>query len=188
MAKKKAEKPKSKSTGKSKKKSAGKKKTTAKKEAVEAKKKVTKPAAAEEVVVDEIEDEDDFEEEVILTDADGNRICRVAECDQVARVDGYCRYHYLAMWKRIQARKKILTEGKLEKYIEELTARYPDKFLEILRKDLKSAKDFMHVLQELEIDDIGDDSGYEEDDQTYMDEIRGVEGASSSRNKDDDFN
>ena len=43
----------------------------------------------------------------------------------------------------------ILADGKLDKYIEELTRRYPDKYVEIIRKDLKSEKDFTGAIQEL---------------------------------------
>merc|ERR1711871_472067 len=95
-------------------------------------------------------DEDD-EDEVVLTDAEGRAYCRVKDCDELATVDGYCRFHYLVLWKRIQVRKKILAGGKLDRYIEELTARYPDKYLEMLRKDLATEKDFMAVVHDLEI-------------------------------------
>ena len=72
--------------------------------------------------------------EIVLTDSEGRAFCRVKDCDQAGIVDSYCRFHYLQLWKRIQVRKKILSEGKLERYIEELTARYPDKFLLALLK------------------------------------------------------
>lgn len=114
-------------------------------------------------------------EDVVLTDAEGRRYCRVRDCDQVAIVDAYCRYHYLLFWKKIQVRKKILTEGKLQKYIEDLTARYPDKFLEILRKDLRSEKDFMAAIMELELDEASSESEtYEDEDRSFIDEVRGV--------------
>jgi hypothetical protein len=126
------------------------------------------------------------EEEVILTDAEGRRYCRMKDCDQAATVDGgYCRFHYLLFWKNIQSRKKILSEGKLERYIEELTARYPDKYLELLRKDLRSEKDFMAAIQELEIDDSGVDNEFEDEAQSYLDEVRGVTGESNSEREED---
>lgn len=111
--------------------------------------------------------------EFYLTDAEGNRYCRVKDCDQTAAVDMYCRYHYLLLWKRIQIRKKILIDGKLERYVEELTSRYPDKFLEMIRRDLKTEKDFQGAIQELEIDESGLEAEFE-DDQGYMDEVRGM--------------
>jgi hypothetical protein len=126
-------------------------------------------------------------EEVILTDAEGRPYCRVNECDQYAVVEGYCRYHYLFFWKRIQTRKKILSEGKLVRYIEELTGRYPDKYLEILLKDLRSQKDFLAVIQELELDDSGSEEAEfaEDDSQTYIDEVRGSETEATTTTEED---
>lgn len=121
------------------------------------------------------------DQEVILTDAEGRRYCRVKECDQAAMVESYCRYHYLLFWKRIQVRKKILSEGKLERYVEELTARYPDKYLEMIRRDLKTEKDFLGAIQELEIDDSGSDNDYEDEAQSFIDEVRGISSETGAR-------
>jgi hypothetical protein len=126
------------------------------------------------------------DEEVILTDAEGRRYCRVKDCDQISAVDSYCRYHYLLFWKNIQNRKKILSEGKLERYIEELTARYPDKYLEMLRKDLRSEKEFTAAIQELEIDESSVDSEYEDEAQSYLEEVRGMGGSTEAPARDDD--
>jgi hypothetical protein len=126
-------------------------------------------------------------EDVVLTDAEGRRYCRVKDCDQIASVDTYCRYHYLLYWKNIQIRKKILTEGKLERYIEELTARYPDKYLEMLKKDLRSEKDFMAAIQELEIDDSSTDAEYEDEAQSYLEEVRGMGGEATGGREEEDF-
>lgn len=124
------------------------------------------------------------EEEVVITDAEGRRYCRVRDCDQIAVVDVYCRYHYLAMWKRIQQRRMILSEGKLEKYIEELTSRYGDKYLEIIRKDLRTAKDFLAAIQELEIDENLAEGEFEEDEaRNFIEEMRGV----NDNKQEDDY-
>ncbi len=125
------------------------------------------------------------EEDIILTDAEGNRYCRAKDCDQIAMVDGYCRYHYLLYWKKIQIRKEILQDGKLEKYVEDLTSRYPDKFLEMLRKDLRTAKDFMAAIAELEIDESAGENEFEEDAQTFIDEVRGISDTSASMDDDE---
>ena len=143
-----------------------------------------KTPPVEEVEIEAAGEEELVDEEIVLTDADGRRYCRVKDCDQLAAVDGYCRYHYLALWKKIQVRKKILSEGKLERYIEELTARYPDKFLEMLRKDLRSEKEFLAAIQELEIDENADNSEFEDEAQNYIDEVRGME---PTARDDDDF-
>lgn len=127
------------------------------------------------------------EEEVVLTDAEGRRYCRVKDCDQLSVVDGYCRYHYLLYWKKIQVRKKILSEGKLERYIEDLTARYPDKFLDMLRKDLRSEKEFLAAIAELEIDESAVDNEFEDETQNYLDEVRGMSSEATPERSDDDF-
>ena len=122
-------------------------------------------------------------DEVVLTDAEGRRYCRSTDCDQIGLVDGYCRYHYLYHWKKIQNRKKILADGKLERYIDELTARYTDKFIEILRKDLRTEKDFLAAVQELELDDSSSNAQDEDEAKTYIEEISGMQ---SDSGRDDE--
>ena len=126
------------------------------------------------------------EEDIILTDAEGNRYCRAKDCDQISIVEGYCRFHYLLFWKKIQVRKEILQDGKLEKYVDDLTSRYPDKFLEMLRKDLRTTKDFLAAIAELEIDESAGENEFEEDAQTFIDEVRGISDTGASM-EDDEF-
>ncbi len=120
-------------------------------------------------------DSDEKDEEIYLTDSEGRRLCKVRDCDQVSNVEGYCRYHYLLLWKKIQTRKHILLDGKLEKYVEDLMSRYPDKFVEVIKKDLKTEKDFLSVIQELEIDESAlNENESDEEVQSFTDEIRGI--------------
>lgn len=123
--------------------------------------------------------------DAILTDAEGRPYCKVRDCDQIAAVDGYCRYHYLLLWKKIQIRRRILIDGKLERYVEELTARYPDKFLEMIKRDLRTEKDFMAAIAELEIDESAGDGDFDDESQV-LDEVRGF-GSESSMSDDDEF-
>lgn len=150
---------------------------------------------AVEEIDDEIEgdlelddDSDDRDEEVYLTDSEGRRLCRVRDCDQISTVDGYCRYHYLLLWKKIQIRKSILLDGKLEKYILDLTSRYPDKYLEAIKKDLRSEKDFLSAIQELEIDEsaLNEMDNQEDEQQSFADEFRGI-GEAPAVDEDGDY-
>lgn len=136
--------------------------------------------------IDETET-DEKDVEVYLTDSEGRRLCRVRDCDQISIVEGYCRYHYLFLWKKIQIRKSILQDGKLEKYVIDLTARYPDKFLEVIRKDLKTEKDFLSIISEMEIDEsaISEMEG-DDDAQSFADEIRGI-GEAPAMDDDGDY-
>ncbi len=120
-------------------------------------------------------------EEVILTDADGKRYCKVIDCDEIAVIEGHCRLHYIMFWKRGKTKTKILDGGKLDKYIEALTLRYPDKYLEILRKDLLSEKEFNTIITEMDADDA-EDAESEEEDNRFTEEIRGTH----TTNTDDD--
>jgi len=121
--------------------------------------------------------------DVVLTDAEGRILCRVKDCDQPSVVENYCRYHYLFFWKKIQNRKKILSEGKLEQYIEELTSRYPLKFLELIRKDLSSEPDFMSAIQELDIDEGNNIDEFE--DENFIEEVRGISSTDTERVDDE---
>ena len=132
-------------------------------------------------------DTEEKDEEIYLTDSEGRRLCKVRDCDQISNVEGYCRYHYLLLWKKIQTRKHILVGGKLEKYVEDLMARYPDKFVEVIKKDLKTEKDFLSVIQELEIDESALNEAESDDEvQSFTDEIRGI-GETPGLDDDGDF-
>lgn len=148
-----------------------------------------KPAAKVEARVEPrvvIPEEPDTAEDVVLTDADGRRYCRTKDCDRLAEVDNYCRYHYILLWKNIQIRRNILQEGKLGRYIEELTARYPDKFLEILKKDLRSEKDFLAAIQELEIDESAVEAEFDdEESQADLFEIQRVSDSGNAGDRSD---
>ena len=121
---------------------------------------------------------------MVLTDAEGRVLCRIRDCDQPAVVEGYCRYHYLLYWRKIQSRKRILNEGKLEKYIEELTSRYPQKYLEMLKRDLSSEADFLSAIQELEIDEsVGDEGSDFDEDRGFIEEVRGMSERENDRDE-----
>ena len=88
---------------------------------------------------------------------------------------------------KIQIRKDILNDNKLEKYVEDLTLRYPDKFLEVIKKDLKTEKDFLSVIQEMELDENAlNESDGEDEVQSFADEIRGI-GEAPSMDDEGDF-
>lgn len=139
------------------------------------------------IEISDDEEDDKKDEEVYLTDSEGRRLCKVRDCDQACNVEEYCRFHYLLLWKKIQIRKDILNNDKLEKYVLDLTSRYPDKFLEVIKKDLKTEKDFISVIQEMELDENAlNESDGEDEVQSFADEIRGI-GEAPSMDDDGDF-
>lgn len=87
----------------------------------------------------------------------GTPICREIACELAATTKGYCRLHYIKNWAKIQRKEQILKEKKLNQYIEELVCKYPDKYIEAIRQDLSSEKDFAKVITDLEIEEDMDD-------------------------------
>lgn len=90
-------------------------------------------------------------------DANGAAVCREVACELMATTAHYCRMHYIKNWKKIKRKEMILKEKKLNHYIEELISKYPDKYIEAIRQDLASEKDFAKVIADLEIDEGTDD-------------------------------
>ncbi len=90
------------------------------------------------------------------SDADS---CREVACEGLATTAGYCRLHYIKNWKKIKRKELILKEGKLNQYIEELVAKYPDKYIDAIRQDLAVEKDFAKVIYDLDLDEGVDEFG-----------------------------
>lgn len=90
--------------------------------------------------------------------------CVVRGCDNPATTSGYCRYHYIKLWKDVKKKELILSEGKLAKIIEELVRKYPMKFIENIIQDLADDKAFSHVLKDLDIEtDENEMDGFDDD-------------------------
>lgn len=104
--------------------------------------------------------------------------CREMGCESRNTTGGYCRMHYIKNWKKIQVKRQIISEGRLNRFIAELVAKYPDKYLEAIRNDLAIDKEFAKVMIDLEIiETVTEDApGYDEDSDTqaesYIDNIR----------------
>ena len=92
-----------------------------------------------------------------FTDVVGETVCREVACEGLATSGGYCRLHYIKNWKKIKRKELILKEKKLNQYIEELVAKYPDKYIEAIRQDLANDKDFAKVIYDLDLDEGVDD-------------------------------
>ncbi|MFZ9594803.1 MAG: hypothetical protein ACO3A2_01860 [Bdellovibrionia bacterium] len=84
-------------------------------------------------------------------------VCREVACEGLATSGGYCRLHYIKNWKKIKRKEVILREKKLNQYIEELVTKYPDKYIEAIRQDLATDKDFAKVIYDLDLDEGVDD-------------------------------
>ncbi|MBI4924769.1 MAG: hypothetical protein HY843_02500 [Bdellovibrio sp.] len=100
-------------------------------------------------------------------------VCREVACEGLATTGGYCRLHYIKNWKKIKRKEVILKEKKLNRYIEELVVKYPDKYIEAIRQDLASDKDFSKVISDLDLDEAINEFDIEtETPETLIDHIK----------------
>ncbi|NDD91757.1 hypothetical protein EBZ37_06705, partial [bacterium] len=90
-------------------------------------------------------------------DPSAESVCREVACEGLGTTSGYCRLHYIKNWRKIKRKEVILREGKLNIYIEELVAKYPEKYLEAIRQDLTNDKEFAKVIRDLDLDESIDD-------------------------------
>lgn len=108
-----------------------------------------------------------------MTRSHSEEVCREVACEGLATTAGYCRMHYIKNWKKIKRKELILKEKKLNQYIEELVAKYPDKYIEAIRQDLANDKDFAKVIHDLDLDESIDDFEMEgESVDTLIDSIK----------------
>ncbi len=88
-------------------------------------------------------------EAVLIKDAEGRLYCRDEKCDQPAVTDVYCRYHYLALWKYLKTRKKLLNDQFLMNTIQSLIKSFGPGVISFMLYDFKSEKAFELVAKEM---------------------------------------
>lgn len=66
------------------------------------------------------------------------RICTEPGCNNAQTTRGFCRLHYLKNWKTIKKEKQKAAAGRLNKFIEDIVAKHPDRYIEIIKKEIKS--------------------------------------------------
>lgn len=69
------------------------------------------------------------------------KICKEKGCHNAQTTEGLCRLHYLRNWKKLQAEKKKKAAKNLNRYVESILKRYPDRYVEQIKKEIRS-RDF----------------------------------------------
>ena len=95
----------------------------------------------------------------VIKDVKGQRYCHDERCDQPAVTDIYCRYHYLALWPKIQHRKNLLKDNYLLKTTHQLIRMFGEKALNFILHDLKSEKSLESALKEMNLSLLKEDTG-----------------------------
>ena len=78
-------------------------------------------------------------EDSASTPLNSNRIliCKSGGCFDMATISGYCRLHYLSIWKTLK-QKEARKKGKdLKSYLVELSSRFPEEFFERLKNEIE---------------------------------------------------
>lgn len=77
--------------------------------------------------------------------------CAIKKCKEQVTTLKYCRLHYIAHAQDRFNREALAKEQLLDTYIVAITKKYPDRYLEIIKRDLSDADRFKKTLKELHI-------------------------------------
>lgn len=67
------------------------------------------------------------------------KLCKMKDCRNAATTSGFCRLHYLQNWKKIKTDQKRKAAKNLNSYVENLMRRFPDRFVDEIKKDIRSS-------------------------------------------------
>lgn len=112
--------------------------------------------------------------------------CREVGCENEGLLSSYCRLHYIKNWRRIKKKESILSTGQLDGYVEELVAKYPDKYLDAIENDLHSEKEWTKVISDLELGAGGEEDFVAEEDDNPLTEATGRSRGAGFDDEDED--
>lgn len=68
------------------------------------------------------------------------KICIEQDCKNVQTTKDYCRLHYVKNWKRIRDAAQKKSADQLNKYVEGICKKYPERYMDVIRREIKSNK------------------------------------------------
>lgn len=75
------------------------------------------------------------------------KICSETGCHNAQTTQGYCRLHYLKNWRHLKDESQKKAAKKLDRYVESVLKRHPERYLEVIKKDIRS-KGFEKMIDE----------------------------------------
>jgi len=78
--------------------------------------------------------------------------CTVRGCSKRAQSQGYCRLCYIKHWKDIQEKGRDRALKRLNAYVNRLSEKYPDDYLEKIKEGIEDEEVFKKSVQDLEVD------------------------------------
>lgn len=82
------------------------------------------------------------------------KICKEEGCHNSQTTSGFCRLHYLKNWKNIKREQQERAAKKLNRYIEAICRKHPDKYIEVIKDEIKTKKFKTHDDSNEEMDDL----------------------------------
>ena len=83
------------------------------------------------------------------------KICKEEGCHNAATTRGYCRLHYLRNWKRIKDETRRRGAKKLNRYIEHVMKNHPDRYVEVIKKEIREPGFERYVEENFGFDAVG---------------------------------
>ncbi len=82
--------------------------------------------------------------------------CHYKECSHQATTGKFCRLHYMMTWQKTKNLSRESKEKMLDRYIKAITKKYPDDYLEVIKKDLSSEENFKRSVHDLDLENMSD--------------------------------
>ncbi|MBI3019592.1 MAG: hypothetical protein HYY61_06870 [Deltaproteobacteria bacterium] len=82
--------------------------------------------------------------------------CHYKACAHSATTGKFCRLHYMMTWQKTKKLSLETKEKMLDRYIKAITKKYPDDYLEVLKKDLSSEESFKKSVHDLDLENMSD--------------------------------
>jgi hypothetical protein len=77
------------------------------------------------------------ETRAVVTKANQIVICKNAGCHDIATTMSFCRFHYLASWRKLKTKEAKRKGQELKIYLKDLGRKFPEEFLEKLKAEIE---------------------------------------------------
>jgi hypothetical protein len=93
------------------------------------------------------------------------KICIESGCKNAQTTKDYCRLHYLKNWKGIKDAEQKKAAEKLNKYVEGIVKKFPDRYVDVIRREIRTDRgDLQRAVDEpSEEPDAFENLGFSED-------------------------
>lgn len=69
------------------------------------------------------------------------KICTEEGCHNAQTTDNFCRLHYVKNWKKLKEQAQKKSAERLNKYVEGICNKHPDRYMDMIRKDIRSGRE-----------------------------------------------